>query len=120
MVAREREHRVDAEGGGGEDIAHDRHTVAVTAGHLQNGLDARVLERDAQAKAGGLEAGGLHIGHVDAVDLAVQELGSFELLRKIITLRGRHFGGDAKFTGFKSLFQLTHNYFFPFKLIVLG
>ena len=121
MVAREREHRVDAEGGGGEDIAHDRHTVAVTAGHLQNGLDARVLERDAQAKAGGLEdnmkkviltgdrpTGRLHIGHVDAVDLAVQELGSFELLRKIITLRGGHFGSDAKFTGCKSLFQHTH------------
>ena len=65
---------------------------------------ARILERDAQAEAGRLETGGLHIGHVDAVNLAVQELCSLQLLGKIITLRGGHFGGDAKFTGFKSLF----------------
>ena len=69
---------------------------------------ARILERDAQAEAGRLETGGLHIGHVDAVNLAVQELCSLQLLGKIITLRGGHFGGDAKFTGFKSLFQHTH------------
>ena len=108
MVARQSQHRVDAEGRCGQNIAHDGHTVAVAAGHLQDRLDARILERDAQAEAGRLETGGLHIGHVDAVNLAVQELCSLQLLGKIITLRGGHFGGDAKFTGFKSLFQHTH------------
>ena len=108
MVACEGQHRVDAEGCRGQDIAHDGHTVAVAAGHLQDRLDARVLERDAKAQAGCLEAGGLHVGHVDAVNLAVQELGSLQLLGKIITLRGGHFGSDAKFTGFESLFQHTH------------
>ena len=107
MVARQSQHRVDAEGRCGQNIAHDGHTVAVAAGHLQDRLDARILERDAQAEAGRLETGGLHIGHVDAVNLAVQELCSLQLLGKIITLRGGHFGGDAKFTGFKSLFQHT-------------
>ena len=66
----------------GQNIAHDRHTVAVAAGHLQNRLDARVLERNAQAETGCLEAGRLHIGHVDAVNLAVQKLGGLQLLEK--------------------------------------
>ena len=51
-----------------------------------------------------LEAGKLLAPKVHAVNLAVQKLGSLQLLGKIITLRGGHFGSDAKFTGFKSLF----------------
>ena len=119
MVAGEREHRVDAERGGGENIAHDRHTVAVTAGHLEAGLNARLLQLDAKTKAGGFEAGGLHIGHVHAVYLAVQKLRRFHLLGKIIALRGRHLGGDAELAGLKCFFQDAH-FLSPFRLMVLG
>ena len=44
MVAGQRQYGVDAEGGGGQDIAHNRHPAAVPAGDLQNRLHPRLLE----------------------------------------------------------------------------
>ena len=55
-----------------------------------------------------LEAGKLLAPKVHAVNLAIEKLCRFQLLGKIITLRGGHLGGNAEFTGFKSLFQHTH------------
>ena len=104
MVAGERENRVDAEARRRQNVCHNCHAVAVAAGHLQNGLDARVLERDAQAKAGGLEAGGLHVRDVHGVDLGGKQFAGFQLLGKIIALRGRHLGGHTEFAGFQCFF----------------
>ena len=75
--------------------------AAVAAGHLNDGLAAGLLELDAKAQRSGLEAGGLHIGDVDAVNLAVQEGGGLHLLGEVIALGGRHFCGDAKFAAFQ-------------------
>ena len=111
MVAGQRQDGVDAEGSGGKDVAHNGHAAPVPAGDLQNRLDARLLQVDAQAQGAGLQAGGLHIGDVDALDPASQDLGHLQLLGKITALGGRHLGGDGEFALLKGSFQLAH--FFP-------
>jgi len=119
MVAREGQHGVDAEGRGGEHVRHDAHAVAVAAGDLQNGLKTRLLEVDAEAERGRLEAGGLHVGHVDGVDLAAQHLGGGHLLGEVEALGRGHFGGHAEFAGFEYVLKHAHH-LFPLKLTVLG
>ena len=101
MVAGQGQHGINTEGGGGEHIAHDGHTAAVAAGHLQDGLMAGQLQLGAQAQRGGLEAGGLHIGDIDAVNLAVQQLGGLQLFGEVVALGRRHFCGDAKLSAFQ-------------------
>ena len=119
MVTGQSQHGIDTKACGRENIAHNGHTVTVTAGHLQNGLNAGLLQLDTKAQTGCLQAGGLHIRYIHTVNLALQKLGSFHLLCKIISLRGCHFGSYTKLAGFQRVFQNAH-YFFPLIEMVLG
>ena len=104
MVACERENRINAEAGRGQNVCHNGHAVAVAAGHLQDRLHARVFKRDAKAEAGCLQRRGLHIRNVHGVNLRGKQLAGFQLLCKIIALRGRHLGGYAELAIFQCLF----------------
>ena len=51
-----------------------------------------------------LEAAKLLNGKVHGVDLGGKQLAGFQLLGKIIALRGRHLGGHTEFAGFQCFF----------------
>ena len=104
MVTGEGQHGVDAKGGGREELGLNGHTGTVTAGHLQNGLHACLLQGDAQTHGGGLQAGRLHIGHIHAVNDVLQQLGGFYGLGEITALGRGQLGGQGKFAGSKGLF----------------
>ena len=110
MIAGQRQHGIDAKRGCGQHIAHDRHAGTIAAGHLNDGFQTRVLQRDAEAQRGSLQGGGLHIGYVHAVYDALQALCNFHFMRKIAALRRSHFRGDTKYAIFKSLFKNAHAY----------
>ena len=96
MVAGEGQHSIDTKRGCAQHIAHNGHTAAVAAGDLQNRLDAGLLQVDAKAQGRSLQAGGLHIGDVDAVNLALEQFRVSHLVGKIITLGRSHLRGDGK------------------------
>ena len=104
MVARERKNGVNAEAGRGQNVCHNGHAVAVAAGHLQDRLHASVFKRDAKAEGGRLQRRGLHIRDVHGVNLRGKQPAGFQLLGKIIALRGRHLGSHAELTVFECFF----------------
>ena len=104
MVAGQCQHGINTKGSCSQCVAHQCHTVTVTAGHLQNRLYASLLQLDAQTQTGCLQAGRLHIGDIDTVNLAPEQLSCFHLLGKIITLRRGHLSGNTKLTGFQRVF----------------
>ena len=104
MVACERKNGVNAEAGRGQNVCHNGHAVAVAAGHLQDRLHASVFKRDAKAERGCFQGRGLHIRDVHSVNLRGKQLAGFQLLCKIIALRGRHLGSHAELTVFECFF----------------
>jgi len=96
MISGEGKDGIDAEGGGGEYISHNRHAAAVPAGDLEDGLHPRLLEVDAQSQGGCFQARGLHIRHVDGMDLALQQPGGGQLLAEIGTLGRGHLRRDGE------------------------
>ena len=113
------QHGVDAKGGGRENIRHERHPAPVPPGHLQNRFNPRLLQMDAQPQGRGLETGGLHIRHIDAMYLTPQQGSCFQRLGNIIALGWSHFRRYGKAAPFQGLMQQTHT-FFPLKLTCLG
>ena len=108
VVAGQSQHGVDAERRCGEHVAHDRHAGAIAAGHLNDGLQAVLLQRDAEAQRGRLQGRGLHVRHVHAVHNALQALCDLHFLGKIVALRGGHLSGDTKNATFQGLFKYAH------------
>ena len=100
----ERKNGVNAEAGRGQNVCHNGHAVAVAAGHLQDRLHARVFKRDAKAERGCFQGRGLHIRDVHGVNLRGKQPAGFQLLCKIIALRGRHLGSHAELTVFECFF----------------
>ena len=98
MVTGESQHGVDTEGGSGENVAQNGHTVPVPASHLQNGFQTSLFQVDAQAQRGSLQAGRLHIRDVNAVDLALQKGSGFQMGGKIVALRRRHLRRNGELT----------------------
>ena len=74
---------------------------------------------DAQAQGGRLQARGLHIRHVDGMDLALQQPGGGQLLAEIGTLGRGHLRRDGKRAALDRFLQYAHD-FFSLKLICLG
>ena len=101
MVACQSQHGVNAEGSRAEHIRQNCHAVPVPAGDLQNRLQARLLQMNAQAQRGGFQAGGLHIGDVDALHLSSKQLRSFQNTGNIHALGRSHLCRHREGAGFQ-------------------
>ena len=97
VVAGEAENVVNAQHGGAQQVGLQRNAVAVAAGQLENGVQARILQHLAGGKAAQTHDGGLVVGYVDEVDAGEVLLSLFDHAVDVDSLGRTNLGRNYKF-----------------------
>ena len=107
VVAGEAEDVPDAQDGGAEDVGLHGEAVPVAAGHLHDGLEAVLLGLMAGDHRADAHHGGLVVGDVDGVDVALEQVGLAGDDAAIGALRRSTLAGDGERARGEDLFEVA-------------
>jgi len=107
MVARQAEQVAHAERAGAEYVGLDRQTVAVAAGHLHDGLQARLYQERASRHAAQPHDGRLVVRHVHGIALAAQQTDLAPNHLDVRALWRAHLGRNGKGAGGEDTFEVA-------------
>ena len=107
VVTGEAEHVANPVGIGAQDVGLHGQTVAVAADHLKIRFQTFLDQQQAGGPAGHADHGGLVVGDVDRVDVALQERGLVSDLFCIASPGRSQLAGECEVTGLEDLFKVA-------------
>ena len=107
VVAGEAEHVADPVGIGAQDVGLHGQAVAVAADHLKVWFQTFLDQQQTGGPAGHADHGGLVVGDVDRVDVALQKRGLMSDLFGIASPGWSQLAGECEVAGFEDLFKVA-------------